>query len=93
MVGVPATVAEMSIRQVGSRAARSDGYKTTDAQRRETVCSPQVCPKGSSDPQAGLGSKCDQEPAGGENERSLSCLGGVIPKAEGGPDAFESPLK
>ena len=38
--GVPATVAEMSIRQAASPAARSDGYKTIDAQRRENRVQP-----------------------------------------------------
>lgn len=56
--GLPAAVAVMSIWQAGSCAARSDGYKTMDTQRRENSAKPTGVSKGrlegSSDPQAGL---------------------------------------
>lgn len=63
----------------------------------KTVQSPQGCLKGvlraAQTLRQDSRNKCDQEPAGGGGSGgSLSGLGGVVPKVEGGPDAFEGPL-
>lgn len=98
--GVPATAAEMimSIRWTGSSAPSSDVIRPWEP-KKWRLCSLHQGPEGflraaSKAVQSfrqGSKGKSDWEPAEGEDEWRLSGLGGVLPEAEGDPNALKVP--